>query len=82
MELFDLYTAEREKTGKTMVRGDRTPDGYYRLVVHVSIFYREGRMLIRRSGARNRGSLCRATARVAPAAGRVNLDMKKPPTFL
>lgn len=46
MELFDLYTAEREKTGKTMVRGDRTPDGYYRLVVHVCIFDREGRMLI------------------------------------
>ena len=46
MELFDLYTAEREKTGKTMVRGDRTPEGYYRLVVHVCIFDREGRMLI------------------------------------
>lgn len=46
MELFDLYTAEREKTEKTMVRGERTPDGYYRLVVHVCIFDREGRMLI------------------------------------
>lgn len=46
MELFDLYTAEREKTGLTMVRGDKTPDGYYRLVVHVCIFHPDGRMLI------------------------------------
>ena len=46
MELFDLYTADREKTGKTMVRGEPVPDGFYRLVVHVCIFDGEGRMLI------------------------------------
>ncbi len=46
MELFDLYTAAREKTGKTMVRGNPTPDGYYRLVVHVCIFSEDGRLLI------------------------------------
>ncbi len=46
MELFDLYTADREKTGKTMVRGEPTPAGYYRMVVHVCIFDSEGRMLI------------------------------------
>ena len=46
MELFDLYTAEREKTGKTMVRGEPTPAGFYRLVVHVCIFDEQGRMLI------------------------------------
>ena len=46
MELFDLYTADRERTGKTMVRGERTPKGLYRLVVHVCIFDRQGRMLI------------------------------------
>lgn len=46
MELFDLYTADREKTGKTMVRGEPTPEGYYRLVVHVCIFNRQGQMLI------------------------------------
>ena len=48
MELFDLYTSEREKTGKTMVRGDPVPEGYYRLVVHVCIFDPQGRMLIQR----------------------------------
>lgn len=46
MELFDLYTAEREKTGKTMVRGEKVPEGCYRLVVHVCIFDDAGRMLI------------------------------------
>ena len=46
MELFDLYTAEREKTGRTMVRGEPVPEGFYRMVVHVCIFDPEGRMLI------------------------------------
>ena len=46
MELFDLYTKDREPTGKKMVRGDRVPEGLYRLVVHVCIFDQEGRMLI------------------------------------
>ena len=46
MELFDLYTADREKTGRTMVRGEPTPAGFYRLVVHICIFNSEGQMLI------------------------------------
>ncbi len=46
MELFDLYTADRQKTGRTMVCGEPTPEGFYRLVVHVCIFDSEGRMLI------------------------------------
>ena len=46
MELFDLYTADRTKTGQTMVRGESTPDGFFRLVVHICIFDEAGRMLI------------------------------------
>ena len=46
MELFDLYTADREKTGQKMVRGDAVPEGFYRLVVHVCVFHPDGRMLI------------------------------------
>ena len=46
MELFDLYTRDRIRTGRTMVRGDKVPEGLYRLVVHVCIFDPEGRMLI------------------------------------
>ena len=26
MELFDLYTADRERTGRTMVRGEPVPE--------------------------------------------------------
>ena len=46
MELFDLYTADRRKTGKTMVRGEPVPEGFYRMVIHVCIFDEAGRMLI------------------------------------
>ena len=46
MEIFDLYTADRVLTGKTMIRGDKVPDGYYRIVVFVCVFGTDGRMLI------------------------------------
>ncbi|MBQ8849501.1 MAG: NUDIX domain-containing protein [Clostridia bacterium] len=46
MELWDLYTADREKTGKTMVRGEKQPSGFYRIVVHICIFNDMGEMLI------------------------------------
>ena len=48
MELWDLYTKDRERTGKTMVRGAKHPDGFYRLAVHVCIFNSCGQMLIQR----------------------------------
>lgn len=48
MELFDLYTPERVLTGKNMVRGDRLPDGLWRLVVRIAIFGGDGRMLIQK----------------------------------
>lgn len=46
MEIFDLYTKDRIKTDKTMVRGTTVPEGYYRLVVHICIFNSKGEMLI------------------------------------
>lgn len=46
MEIFDLYDCARRPLGKTMVRGDKEPDGCYRLVVHVCIFNSKGEMLI------------------------------------
>ncbi|MGN0599833.1 MAG: NUDIX domain-containing protein [Oscillospiraceae bacterium] len=46
MEIFDLYDKNRIKTGKTMVRGDKTPDGFYRMVVHICIFSSDGKMLV------------------------------------
>ena len=55
MELFDLYTADREKTDRTMVRGEPAPEGFYRLVVHVCIFNPEGQMLIQQRQPFKRG---------------------------
>ena len=55
MELFDLYTADRQKTDRTMVRGEPTPKGFYRMVVHVCIFNLEGQMLIQQRQPFKRG---------------------------
>ena len=46
MEVWDLYTENREKTNKTMIRGEKVPEGFYRLAVTVCIFNSEGKMLI------------------------------------
>ena len=46
MELWDLYTADRLPAGRTMVRGQKMPEGLYRIVVHVCVFNRAGEMLI------------------------------------
>lgn len=48
MERWDLYTRDREKTGKTHARGEKLPKDTYHLVVHVCIFNAEGNMLIQR----------------------------------
>lgn len=53
MELWDLYTKYRQKTGKEHIRGEKIPDGYYHLVVHVWIRNAKGEYLIsQRSAAR------------------------------
>ena len=48
MEIWDLYTRDRVKTGKTMVRGEKIPDGCYRLAVHACLFNEGGEMLIQK----------------------------------
>ena len=55
MERFDLYTADRVKTDRTMLRGEPVPDGFYRMVVHVCVFDRQGRMLIQQRQPFKRG---------------------------
>jgi hypothetical protein len=45
MELWDVYDINRNKTGKTAVRGEGLPEGGYHLVVHVCIIGSDGRML-------------------------------------
>lgn len=46
MELWDLYTYDRQRTGHTMLRGGDQPEGLFRLVVHVCIFNGNGEMLL------------------------------------
>lgn len=48
MELFDLYTKDREPTGKIIERGEPIPEGSYHLVVHICVFNSRGEMLIQR----------------------------------
>ena len=48
MELWDLYTFDRRKTGETMTRGQRQPEGRFRQTVHVCLLDKAGEMLIQR----------------------------------
>ena len=48
MEFFDLYDVTRTKTGQVLERGNKVPEGFYRLVVHACVFDSEGRMLIQK----------------------------------
>ena len=45
-ELWDVYTKDREKTGKCHKRGERMQKGDYHLVVHVCIFNSRNELLI------------------------------------
>ena len=47
MELWDVYDINRNKTGKTVVRGGNSLDeGEYHMTVHIAIFSTDGKMLI------------------------------------
>lgn len=51
MELWDLYDENRNLTGRTYIRGEAIPAGFYHLVVHVWIRNREGKYLISQRSA-------------------------------
>lgn len=46
MEILDLYDKNRTKTDKKIIRGEKVPEGLYRLVVHCCIFNSKNEMLI------------------------------------
>ena len=49
IEMFDVYTRDRKPTGRVIARGEREPQGFCRLIVHVCIFDTDKRrMLIQR----------------------------------
>lgn len=51
IELWDLYNENRELTGKTHIRGEEIPDGFFHLVVHVWIRNSKGEYLISQCSA-------------------------------
>ncbi len=51
MELWDLYTEDRELTGKEHIRGEKLPENLYHLVVHVWIRNNKGEYLISQRSA-------------------------------
>ena len=48
MELWDIYGIDREKTGKTMARGEAFSDGAHHMGAHICVFNSEGKMLIQK----------------------------------
>ena len=51
MELWDLYTENRELTGKEHIRGEKLPENLYHMVVHVWIRNNKGEYLISQRSA-------------------------------
>lgn len=51
MELWDLYTEDRQISGQTHIRGEAIPEGFYHLVVHVWIRNSRGEYLISQRAA-------------------------------
>ena len=47
-EYVDLYDNFRKKTGDIIERRDIVPRGFYRLIIHVLIFDKKGRLLIQK----------------------------------
>lgn len=54
-EFWDIYTANRVKTGRVMERGSLFKQGDYHLVVHICLFNDRGEMLIQQRQAEKAG---------------------------
>lgn len=48
MEVWDIYNVNREKTGKTHIRGEDMQEGDYHTVIHVWIMNEDGQILIQK----------------------------------
>lgn len=55
IELWDIYTKDREKTGRLHSRGSKMKDGEYHMVVHVCIFNSKNQLLIQRRQPSKKG---------------------------
>ena len=47
-EIWDLYNAKKQPTGRTMMRGDEIPAGLYHLAVHIWPVNSKGELLIQK----------------------------------
>ena len=47
-EIWGLFDQNRQRTDKTIRRGEPIPAGYYHTVIHVAVFSSRGEMLIQR----------------------------------
>ena len=48
MEIWDAYTRDGKKTGRTLVRGEPIPDGLYHLVCEALVYHADGSVLAMR----------------------------------
>jgi len=48
MEMWDIYDRDRVKTGKTISRAEKLPEGSYHIVVHILIMNSKNEMLIQK----------------------------------
>lgn len=55
MEIRDLYDVNKNLTGKTFVKGEQVPNGYYYLIVAVIIENSDGNFLIQKRVLRKGG---------------------------
>lgn len=75
MEVWDLYTENRELSGQTHIRGDELPENLYHLVVHVWIRNSKGQYLIsQRAADRPTHPLMWETAGGSVIAGETSLQ--------
>ena len=75
MEIWNLYTAERQPTGRTMVRGDKHPEGCYNIGVYVWIRNPDGKYLIsQRAACKASYPLCWETVGGCVTAGETSLE--------
>lgn len=72
MEKRDLYDINRNKTGKTIVKGEEIPDGNYITVVLIFIQNYEGKFLIQKRSVQKNGKY--ATTGGHPKSGESSID--------
>ena len=52
MEIWDAYDKDENRTGRTLVRGERIPEGYYHLVCEALVRHKDGDYLLMRRDER------------------------------